>query len=279
MDLQVHGSGTQDSWVQLAICIGQSDRDVTAVRLQTDQGTLWIASAYLGHDQLGPLPGEKLRRLVADAERQKICLIIGCDANAHHTVWGSTDINDRGESLFDFILSTNLIVSNTGNEPTFVTRNRQEVLDITLVSDSIHQRILNWKVSEEHSFSDHRYIQFSLNDVTTKQLAFRNYRKTNWQKYRETLTSLLKPELLSYPSNTIDLDNKVNDLTSALNLSMNNSCPLIQMYSGANGDGYELSLEPDNLNIPPDSIGQHFEILRIKGFRTIFNIAIKILLR
>ncbi|XP_055855996.1 uncharacterized protein LOC129919170 [Episyrphus balteatus] len=215
MDLQVHGSGTQDSWVQLAICIGQSDRDVTAVRLQTDQGTFWIASAYLGHDQLGPLPGEKLRRLVADAERQKICLIIGCDANAHHTVWGSTDINDR--------------VSNTGNEPTFVTRNRQEVLDITLVSDSIHQRILNWKVSEEHSFPDQRYIQFSLNDVTTKQLAFRNYRKTNWKKYRETLKSLLKPEFLSYPSNTIDLDNKVNDLTSALNLSMNNSCPLIQL--------------------------------------------------
>ncbi|XP_055859336.1 uncharacterized protein LOC129921503 [Episyrphus balteatus] len=185
------------------------DRNVTAVRLQTDQGTIWIASAYLG-----PLPGEKLRRLVADAERQKICLIIGCDANAYHTVWGSTDMNDR--------------VSNTGNEPTFVTRNRQEVLDNTLVSDSIHQRILNWKVSEEHSFSDHRYIQFSLNDLTTKQLAFRNYRETNWQKYRETLKSLLKPEFLSYPSNTIDLDNKVNDLTSALNLSMNNSCPLIQ---------------------------------------------------
>jgi len=33
-------------------------------------------------------------------------------ANAHHNVWGSSDINDRGESLLDFILSTNLYIAN-----------------------------------------------------------------------------------------------------------------------------------------------------------------------
>jgi len=31
-------------------------------------------------------------------------------ANAHQSVWGSSDINDRGESLLEFILSTNLYV-------------------------------------------------------------------------------------------------------------------------------------------------------------------------
>ncbi|XP_055842521.1 uncharacterized protein LOC129909466 [Episyrphus balteatus] len=213
------------------------DRDVTAVRLQTDQGTIWIASAYLGHDHLGPLPCDKLRRLIADGERQKICLMIGCDANAHHTVWGSTDINDRE--------------SNTGNEPTFVTRKTTR--------STRHYSCLQFDSSKDielESIIDHRYIQFSINDVTTKQLAFRNYRKTNWQKYRETLKSLLKPEFLSYPSNTIDLDNKVNDLTSALNLSMNNSCQLIQVRGKQKPHWWNSGLEPHR-----------------KGCRKLFNLA------
>ena len=39
-------------------------------------------------------------------------LVTGADANAHHSVWGSTDINKRGELLFDYILSTNIYKQN-----------------------------------------------------------------------------------------------------------------------------------------------------------------------
>jgi len=42
-------------------------------------------------------------------------LEIGCDANAHHN-------NDRGESLFDFILNLNLFLCNRGNVPAFITK-------------------------------------------------------------------------------------------------------------------------------------------------------------
>ena len=48
---------------------------------------------------------------------------------SHHTIWGSTETNGRGELLLDFILSTNLCI---GCKPTFITRNRQEVIDIHL---------------------------------------------------------------------------------------------------------------------------------------------------
>ena len=40
--------------------------------------------------------------------------------------------------------------------PTFITRNRQEVLDIKLVSKELINKITNWRVLEEHSISDHR---------------------------------------------------------------------------------------------------------------------------
>jgi len=47
-------------------------------------------------------------------------LIVGCDANSHHTSWGSTN-NNRGESLFNYITANELDIMNRGNKPTFVT--------------------------------------------------------------------------------------------------------------------------------------------------------------
>lgn len=63
--------------------------------------------------------------------------LLNCaDANAHHTHWGSTDANERGEYLLNFILHCCLLICNKGNERTFVTRTRSEALDITLISES-----------------------------------------------------------------------------------------------------------------------------------------------
>lgn len=42
-------------------------------------------------------------------------LIIGCDANAHHVVWGSTNNNSRGESLFELIMEKDLNISKKGD--------------------------------------------------------------------------------------------------------------------------------------------------------------------
>jgi hypothetical protein len=58
-------------------------------------------------------------------------LISGCDANAHHIIWGSTDINPQGECLMEYLVSKYLNILNKGNEPTFVISNRKEVIDDT----------------------------------------------------------------------------------------------------------------------------------------------------
>jgi len=59
-------------------------------------------------------------------------IIIGCDASAHHGV------NQRGESLIEFILNNNLEILNVGNALTFVTRVRSEVLDLSSRSVASH---------------------------------------------------------------------------------------------------------------------------------------------
>ena len=46
-----------------------------------------------------PAPPNLLRDPLVFTENEQIPTIVGTDANAHHTIWGSSDINPRGEDL------------------------------------------------------------------------------------------------------------------------------------------------------------------------------------
>jgi hypothetical protein len=81
-----------------------------------------------------PPSTRELERLVTWCWEEGTHLIIGCDANSHHIYWGSTNINSRGESLFNYIMANGLDIMNKGNRPTSVTCNRQEVIDITIAT-------------------------------------------------------------------------------------------------------------------------------------------------
>jgi hypothetical protein len=54
--------------------------------------------------------------------------ILECDSNAHHSAWGSTTFNDRGEALVCFPSASNLEILNWGNEPTFSSEQRQDMV-------------------------------------------------------------------------------------------------------------------------------------------------------
>ena len=77
-------------------------------------------------------PCRELQERVQHCGKENIQLLVGCDSNAHYTAWGSTNCNGRGEVLMEFLHSTNLEILNKGNESTFGTSVRQEVIDITL---------------------------------------------------------------------------------------------------------------------------------------------------
>lgn len=94
-----------------------------------------------------------------------LSLISGIDTNAHHFAWGSTNINPRGDSLFEFIVATDLMIINIG-KPTFRNKLRKEVLDITLCSEEILLSIREWEVSDLIMTSDHECITFKLSSKT-----------------------------------------------------------------------------------------------------------------
>lgn len=91
---------------------------------------------------------------------------MGCDANAPSITWGSMSTNTRGECLLQFSLETDFEVLNTGNTPTFVTKIRQEVIDITISPTNIPRYVSEWKASSEPSLSDHKIIEFRIEEIT-----------------------------------------------------------------------------------------------------------------
>ena len=152
-------------------------------------------------------------------------LIVGCDANSHHTSWGSTNINNRGESLFNYIMANGLDIMNRGNKPAFVTYNRQEVIDITIATVYVGKCIKDWHVTEEVSFSDHRYVCFTVMGIDRSVEVHRNPRRTDWESFRTDLLGCLS-DTTDKKSNFADLENAAKQFPDAIVLPYNENCPL-----------------------------------------------------
>jgi hypothetical protein len=56
-------------------------------------------SAYLQYDSDEPPPNKRVRDIIENCQ-----LIIGCDANTHQTLWGSTGNNPKGERLMEYLV-------------------------------------------------------------------------------------------------------------------------------------------------------------------------------
>jgi hypothetical protein len=95
---------------------------------------------------------QKVRDIVEYCHLRKKPVTIGCDGNAHHLLWGSTDVNPRGECLIEYLLSSNLNFLNQCNERNFVVCNWQEVIDIKLETHKTGNLVRYWHVSDHRSY-------------------------------------------------------------------------------------------------------------------------------
>lgn len=70
-------------------------------------------------------------------------------------------ITPEGIVLLEYLSTTDLIIANKGNKPTFINKYRKRVLDITKVLNKLYDKITQWKLLDNDSLSDHRYISFT----------------------------------------------------------------------------------------------------------------------
>ena len=201
-----------------------TDRDIVSTILANPasrKSCVIISSVYWAHDSNDiPLT---LTNLIQFSSNKNIPIIIGADVNAHNTSWGSTNTNVRGRILEDFLSTTNLTILNNSTHPTYQNSIREEVIDISLSSNSLVSHIDNWCVLDTPSYSDHNIISFSVSfphKVITREKRIKN---TNWIYFEELCNS--NSSLFSNLCFIPDLDTKVEKLHSLIIHFWEQSCP------------------------------------------------------
>lgn len=85
-----------------AIFLNQfSDDDTAVVRISREEaegGDFLVVSSYLPSDAVSPPPSKKLVEVVEYSREANVPMILSCDSNSHHKIWGSSDTNARGDS-------------------------------------------------------------------------------------------------------------------------------------------------------------------------------------
>jgi hypothetical protein len=203
-------------------------RDLMAVKIKTlcvrGPREIILGSAYLPHYDSEPPPRREMEKLVAGCRMEGSHLVIGCDANAQHTTWGSSNINNRGESLFSF-MAINLDIINKRNRPTLFTCNRQEAIDVTIATIYVGNFVKDWHVTEEVSCSDHRYIQFNNTGFDRLVEFYCNPCRADWESFRKDLAHYLHG-MEDWISNCTDLETAARQLQDTITLAYNN-CPSV----------------------------------------------------
>ena len=171
-----------------------------------------ISAVYLPYEQEVATRGLiKLAEAAADTEA-----LIGCDANAHNVLWGSSDTNNRGMELLNFISTSKFHIMNRGDKPTFVVKNRSEVIDLTLASAGIAGRLKGWHVSDIPSLSDHQWIRWEMEMATAPPRRVRNPRKARWGEYKNITANWLG-EIRVHPLISLEqIDKLVKSVTNVL---------------------------------------------------------------
>ena len=139
----------------------------------------------------------------------------------------------------EFVNSSNMEILNWGNQPTFCSGGRLEVIDIILGSFGLLDSIIGWEVSSELSLSDHRHILFTLQGSVPVRLV-RNPRATNWGSYKGDLRDRLErgPEM--------DVKNEAGlglAIQQALISAYEDNCPLRPVKTGRQSVKWTVDLQ------------------------------------
>ena len=236
-----HDANTASNKVRAAIvasrmlnCLYHSDyseKDMTTISVNIDGKDTFITSVYWeGDPTSSPLP-EKLTELLAHVKTNNNPLVICMDSNAHSSMWGSPETDQRGQELEDLLLENDLILLNGSNTaPTFIGATSKEGthIDITAVSLNTSPKYINWHLSNEVTLSDHRLIRF--NYKYTSKVRIEQpwaFKKCNWDEFRANMNkNWTNPILWTIPI----IEKEVEELLSDIKSSLKKSCPKKSPY-------------------------------------------------
>ena len=199
-----------------------SNADCQVALLYLTSSVLLVASIYLDINN-DPVPGW-LESIVAYADAKQFNILLALDSNAHSHLYGPT-LNRRGNHFEQFILSSGLLVANSGNTPTFQTIRSESFIDVTLTRGV---DITEWRVNTEYNASDHNSVQFSIHDVEiVPDKRIRPWATANWPKFTVSLSA----EKFTIPKTIYcsTVDRMVSHMYHCLETALDKACPIIHV--------------------------------------------------
>lgn len=111
------------------------------------------------------------------------------DFNAHHILWGSSAISQRGRLIADAMVcpNTDLVCLNTGKNTYFnISNGTMSAIDLTLSSSGISTKI-EWSVLDDLCGSDHFPVLLTFPDIVCARTKRPRWilNKADWASYRD----------------------------------------------------------------------------------------------
>lgn len=125
-----------------------------------ETGGVRFYSCYFSPNRPLPEFSEFLEGLITSVASHGGPVIVAGDFNAKAADWGSSTTNRRGELLCEALAQLRLHPANEGTTPTFRRGSSRSVIDVTFAHELIIGRLLDWRVLDAYSHSDHQYICF-----------------------------------------------------------------------------------------------------------------------
>ena len=101
---------------------------------------------------------QKLITLFGPQLNAGIPLLLASVPNAKHRIWWCQKHNQRGNTLSEFLATTELQIVNKGCKYEFCSGNKRSVIDIMLATRSLLPYLHDYQVDSQDTMSDHRQI-------------------------------------------------------------------------------------------------------------------------
>ncbi|CAH2210568.1 jg22675, partial [Pararge aegeria aegeria] len=183
----------------------RTTNNIVVVKISTSAWEVGVVSFYLEPDQPIEPYLNQLRKIVDDLGMRYI--LVGGDANAKSTWWGSLNTNRRGTAMESALDELDLQVLNQGCTPTFDTvrgnKRYSSCVDITTCSSDMLALVDEWQVDDSVTSSDHNALSFKIHLKKAKGMQINrttrvfNTKKANWSEFHAKLAQLLNESTIN----------------------------------------------------------------------------------